>query len=299
MKIGLVLSGGGGKGAYELGVWKALKELDIDKYITVFSGTSIGAFNAVLFAQDDIKAAEALWEEVTIEQLVPLSKLMLLRKGIELTIGGRYINFVKKYMQHKFEVGVTTKDGATELANRYLKIDVVKKRGKSCYVACAELPDLKAKYFKITDYADFLAREMVIASASLPLIYDCSEIEGLKYIDGGLADNTPIKPVYDEGCEIIIVVLLSKESKVDKSLYPNSRIIEIIPRSLEGNVIKGILNLDMITKRNRIKEGYIDTINLLEPIMFLALLKKDMEESKKHSKISKIHSWVKRLQGNK
>lgn len=299
MKIGLVLSGGGGKGAYELGVWKALKELDIDKYITVFSGTSIGAFNAVLFAQDDIKAAEALWEEVTIEQLVPLSKLMLLRKGIELTIGGRYINFVKKYMQHKFEVGVTTKDGATELANRYLKIDVVKKRGKSCYVTCAELPDLKAKYFKITDYADFLAREMVIASASLPLIYDCSEIEGLKYIDGGLADNTPIKPVYDEGCEIIIVVLLSKESKVDKSLYPNSRIIEIIPRSLEGNVIKGILNLDMITKRNRIKEGYIDTINLLEPIMFLALLKKDMEESKKHSKISKIHSWVKRLQGNK
>ena len=36
MKIGLVLSGGGGKGAYELGVWKALKELKIDKYIGNF-----------------------------------------------------------------------------------------------------------------------------------------------------------------------------------------------------------------------------------------------------------------------
>ena len=44
MKIGLVLSGGGGKGAYELGVWKALKELNLNKYISVFSGTSIGAF---------------------------------------------------------------------------------------------------------------------------------------------------------------------------------------------------------------------------------------------------------------
>ncbi|MGL5756329.1 MAG: patatin-like phospholipase family protein [Paraclostridium sp.] len=61
MKIGLVLSGGGGKGAYELGVWKALKEMKLDPYIKVFSGTSIGAFNAVLFAQDDLDKAEALW----------------------------------------------------------------------------------------------------------------------------------------------------------------------------------------------------------------------------------------------
>ena len=32
MKVGLVLSGGGGKGAYELGVWKALVEMKLDKY---------------------------------------------------------------------------------------------------------------------------------------------------------------------------------------------------------------------------------------------------------------------------
>ena len=36
MKIGLVLAGGGGKGAYELGVWKALDELKLTKYITGF-----------------------------------------------------------------------------------------------------------------------------------------------------------------------------------------------------------------------------------------------------------------------
>ena len=44
MKIGLVLAGGGGKGAYELGVWKALKQLNLTKYISVFSGTSIEGF---------------------------------------------------------------------------------------------------------------------------------------------------------------------------------------------------------------------------------------------------------------
>lgn len=36
MKVGLVLAGGGGKGAYQLGVWKALKQFGIDKYIKIF-----------------------------------------------------------------------------------------------------------------------------------------------------------------------------------------------------------------------------------------------------------------------
>ena len=49
MKIGLVLAGGGARGAYQIGVWKALIELGIDKYIKVVSGTSIGAVNAMLF----------------------------------------------------------------------------------------------------------------------------------------------------------------------------------------------------------------------------------------------------------
>lgn len=279
MKIGLVLSGGGGKGAYELGVWKALKELNIDKYIDIFSGASIGAFNAVLFAQDDIKAAEDLWEEVTIEQLAPISKIMLFRKSIELTIGGKYINFVKKHMKRRFEVGITGKDGASEIINKYLDLDIVKKRRKTCYVVCSQLPDIIPKYFKITDYNDSLAKEMVIASASLPVIYDCSEIHGLKYIDGGLSDNIPIKPVYDEGCEIIIVVLLSKDSRVNKLLYPNSKIIEITPKNLDKNILKGMLNLDIIAKRNRIKEGYDDTINLLEPIILLGRLQQDSEVS--------------------
>lgn len=293
MKVGLVLSGGGGKGAYELGVWKALKELNIE--IDIFSGTSIGAINSVLFAQNDIKAAEELWEEVTMEQLAPISRAMLIRKGIELTIGGKYINFAKKHMKHRFEVGITHKDGATSIINKYLKVNLVKKCGKICYVTCSELPDLNVKYFKITDYDDELAKEMVIASASLPLIYDCSEIQGAKYIDGGLADNTPINPVYDEGCEIIIVVLLSKESKVNRSLYPNAKIIEIIPSKNDENILKGTLNLDVLTKRARIEEGYQDAINLLEPIMLLSIVQRDKIKLEKNSKVSKVYNWMKKI----
>lgn len=293
MKIGLVLSGGGGKGAYELGVWKGLKELGIDKYIDVFSGTSIGAFNAVLFAQDDMEAAELLWEEVTMEKLVPISKFELLRKGVGLLIGSKNINFAKKYINEKLHEGAATKEGAIEIIEKYLSFDKVKEKNKICYAAATELPDFKVKYFKINDYDNELCKKMITASASLPLIYESTEVLGESYIDGGMADNTPIQPVYGEGCDMIIVVLLSKEVKIDKSLYPNAKIIEIAPRNLSESVFDGTLNLDQVAKKSRIREGYINTIEVLGPIIELAKLKFEKEEEEKYKWLYKIYNWLK------
>ncbi|MGG7096970.1 patatin-like phospholipase family protein [Clostridium sardiniense] len=295
MKIGLVLSGGGGKGAYELGVWKALKELGLDKYIDVFAGTSIGAFNAVLFAQDDISAAEALWDEVTMDKLVPISKFQLIKRGIGLAIGSHHLNLAKKYMVQKLEEGGVSKDGAREIIEDYLNVGKVKERGKICYAACTELPDFTAKYFRINDYDDITAKEMIVASASLPMIYDCTEVLGGKYIDGGVADNTPIQPVYGENCDIIIVVLLSKDERVDKSLYPNTKILELIPRNLNESTLKGTLNLDMAAKRMRIKEGYNDTISLLEPVIIMAKLMHEREERENHPKLFRFYNWIKEI----
>ena len=286
MKIGLVLAGGGGKGAYELGVWKALKELSVDKYIDVFSGTSIGAFNAVLFAQDDLEKAIELWDKVTMNSLVPLSKFNLVKKGIALSVGAKNMNFVKKYMANSLENGVVAKDGLMKIVDNYIDIDKVKKRDKICYATCTEIPDFKVKYFKLNDYRVEDAKEIIMASASLPLIYESAQIEGKKYLDGGLMDNTPIQPVYGEGCDIIIVVLLSKDIRVDRSLYPNTKIIEIYPKELEENVIDGVLNLDINAKKNRINHGYNDTKNLLEPIMNLGI--NILEKEKKREESSTI-----------
>ncbi len=295
MKIGLVLSGGGGKGAYELGVWKALKELQIDKYIYVFSGTSIGAFNAILFAQDDLKAAEALWSEVTMDKIVPISKFDLLKKGIGLLIGAKNINFAKKYLnQHMYE-GVVSKDGAKEIINKYLDIECIKKNNKICYAACTELPDFTVKYFRVNDYSEELGKEIIIASASLPLIYEATDVLGGKYIDGGIADNTPIQPVYGEGCDIIIVVLLSKEARIDRDLYPNTHIIELYPRNLNESVINGTLNLDEEAKKNRIKEGYEDTIKSIEPILKMAEYKFALEEEENNPRLFKTYNYLKSI----
>ncbi len=64
--LGLVLSGGGAKGAYQIGVWKALCEKGLEGDVVAISGTSVGAINAALFAlvPDPVRCVE-LWREVS------------------------------------------------------------------------------------------------------------------------------------------------------------------------------------------------------------------------------------------
>ena len=293
MKIGLVLSGGGGKGAYELGVWNALRELDLDKYVKVISGTSIGAFNAVLFAQDDQEKEIGLWDEVTMDKLIPLTKFQLIRKGVGLAIGSRAMNFTKKYMKNRWDsVKSAPKDGVMNMINKYLDIDKMKESGRICYAACTELPNFTPKYFKLNDYSSEDAKDIIMASATLPIIYKSTSVENKKYFDGGIADNTPIQPVYGEGCDVIIVVLLSNDEEIDRSLYPNTKIIQIAPRINSEGMIKGTLNLDTDAKRKRIKHGYDDAMELLEPIFFIAKKAYLLEFEEKHPKIVKLVKFI-------
>ena len=293
MKIGLVLAGGGGKGAYELGVWKALKQLNLTKYISVFSGTSIGAFNSVLFAMDEMEKADELWEEVTMDKLVPVSKTELIKRGIGLYIGGKNLQLAKRFLTDKLEHGAISNDGAVEMVEKYLDFNKIKERKKICYATCTKLPNFNTKYFKINDYDDETAKKIVLASASLPLIYDSTEVLGEKYIDGGISDNVPIQPVYGEKCDVIIVVLLSKDAQIDRSLYPNSKLIIIAPENLAENTITGTLNLDTDAKRVRIIEGYNDTLNKIEPIMELIKFVHKKEEELKNPTLYKIYNYLK------
>ncbi|MGL6293008.1 patatin-like phospholipase family protein, partial [Eubacterium aggregans] len=74
-EYGLVLSGGGTKGAFEIGVWKALQEMDTP--ISCVIGTSIGSLNAALIAQNDFDAAYDFWTNLTINQVLKLNTTMV------------------------------------------------------------------------------------------------------------------------------------------------------------------------------------------------------------------------------
>ena len=99
MKRAVALCGGGTKGAYELGVWQALKELDIDYQIV--TGTSIGSINGAMMACEDYENAKMLWETIEMDKIM--------EDGINLTntIEGMYNQkealrpFLKKYVQNK------------------------------------------------------------------------------------------------------------------------------------------------------------------------------------------------------
>ena len=74
MEYGLVLAGGGVRGAYQIGVWKALKELKIK--VSAVSGVSIGAVNGALFVQGSKTKAERLWNKIAIGDIISLPKEM-------------------------------------------------------------------------------------------------------------------------------------------------------------------------------------------------------------------------------
>ncbi len=69
-QYGLVFSGGGGKGAFQIGVWKALEELKIADKISIVSGSSVGALNALLFSQGTYEQAVETWLSVDQEEML-------------------------------------------------------------------------------------------------------------------------------------------------------------------------------------------------------------------------------------
>ncbi len=88
---GLVLTGGGTKGCYEIGAWKALEELKIK--ISAVAGTSIGAINGAFYVQNDFELAYDIWTNIKIEDFISIesdSPLQLFvgtikEKGLDIT----------------------------------------------------------------------------------------------------------------------------------------------------------------------------------------------------------------------
>lgn len=271
MKIGLVLPGGGGKGAYQIGVMKALEELGIKKHIKYISGSSIGSLNSLLFMQGDLDIAREVWENISSEKILPVDNFDLVKKGFFLTLGSKNLSFVKKYIPSALQQGNLSRDGLLEISNKYLDVSKIQESGITSYASCADIETLNPKYFKYNDCDEERIKKIFLATSAIPTIYEPENIDGKLYVDGGVADNVPIQPLYGEGCEIIIIAHLNKDFIVKKEDFPNTKIIEIFPSFMEDGVIKGLLNFSTDTLKRRMQRGYDDTMNTLGPIIDLAL----------------------------
>lgn len=285
MKIGLVLAGGGGRGAYQIGVMKALRELSLDKYIKVISGTSIGALNAILFMSDDLDKAIDIWKSISKEEILPTDDNNLTIRSMLLHLGIKNMSFIKKYMPKIILGGNISRDGLINIMNK-IDFDFIKKSERVCYAACTDSAKLTARYFKINDYEEEDIKKILLATSAIPMIYDYEEIESIKYLDGGIVDNVPIQPVYGENCNIIIVVHLAKESDIDKRLFPNTHIIEILPTIMEDGLFEGTLEFDEDMSMKRMNIGYEDTIEIIKPIMELTRYIDNVEREEVKDRLS-------------
>lgn len=268
MKLGLVLGGGGGRGAYQIGVWEALRELGIDKHIKVISGTSIGALNAMLFMQGDLELAKKAWINLQQEEVLPLNKKNIIMQGkIRIFNTVARINKILDLKPDLLYEGEFSRQGILNVMDEFLDIKKALESSIPCYCTCSDIVLKDKIYFKVQDYPEDIIKDILLASSAIPGIYDAVEINGRLYLDGGLKDNVPILPVYNEGCDIIIVVRLCPEDTIDYSRFPGVQMIDITLQEDKDIAQDGLFDFSHETVRQKMAAGYSGTMNLIMPIV--------------------------------
>ena len=133
MKFGLVLSGGGAKGAYEAGAIKAMGEMDVIEKVYGVSGTSVGALNTLVFAMDDVALMEELWENIGLMTVAAPKVADGDSRAIKDIVGKLHIT---AQMQGSGDTAVFTQNSLRESINK--SCDFEKKRAhRARLLACA------------------------------------------------------------------------------------------------------------------------------------------------------------------
>lgn len=253
---GLVLSGGGAKGSYQIGVWKAMKELGIESWIGGISGASIGALNAALFACGDYKMAETAWTEVDLLSVFDTEWTLL--DGKEGTFSREeMLTLIRRYVQ--FSKLMTRKEPVICSVSRLLSNDQYRSSiqglmGETVYAG---------EYMHIDGRTAEMVESVLLASSALPFVYEPVEINGAYYRDGGLTDNVPIQPLYDLGYRKIILIGLKAEMKRMEAAYPDVEFLSIYPSYPLGDLFRGTLNFQPRHIKACEQLGYKDGIRTI------------------------------------
>lgn len=224
MDYGLVLAGGGMRGAYQIGVWRALREMNIN--ITAIAGTSIGAINGAMFAQGDCENAEKLWREIRPEDIAaPTSDIL--------------------------KDGIADMSPLENMLRSVVDEDKLRKSPIDFGIAAFSLRDKSGickfkseiPHGKMIDY--------IMASACVPGV-KARRIDGDILIDGGVSNNMPINMLSDRMQNLISVDIKGIGLNTDIDLS-GKNVIEIVFERPETGVAE--VNSDGI--RRSIRSGYI------------------------------------------
>jgi NTE family protein len=193
IKRALILSGGGGRGAYQVGVWRRLQEIGWQP--DMVCGTSIGSINGALIGSGwDADRLEAFWESLDRKQAFRVSLWRRIKYRIDRLLG-RHTNFPA--LLDNEPLRQTLLEAIDE---RLLRDDQPR-----VTVAATNVCRARLEYFS----GEQLTVEHILASCAIPVVFPWSAIDGELYWDGGVMANTPVFPALEAGATEILVVLLA------------------------------------------------------------------------------------------
>lgn len=266
-KIGLVFSGGGAKGSYQIGVWKALREVGLERVITHVSGTSVGALNACFFAIGAFEQAVEAWNSLAVRDVLAIDKNKidaLATKVEDLGIARTFAESALSLLGKNRSGGIFSRNRLSRLIEQELDSTAIQHSQIKAYATCFEKSTMEAEYFLLNTQNAETIKAILLASSAIPVVFESHTIGQKEYLDGGLVDNTPIKPLYDAGVRSFIVVHLSQTGVVDTKLYPGARFLEIASVRDRGNFLTGTLNFSRQTVEQGLDDGYTDAMDILQ-----------------------------------
>ena len=297
--IGLILEGGGGKGAYQIGVWRYLRETGLDRQVCAVSGTSVGALNAALFAAGDYQRAEAIWMNIRPELIlsprtysVDDVKRWLAESGITSVPsaprrpGAPAPTVATLATAISASLGQSlpfSREGLWHLMREGVDFEAIRNAAIPCFATCLTAPGLEIRRFDLRRFSPEDAQDaqaILLASSAIPVVFDRVEVQGESYCDGGVpvvGDNAPIEPVFQLGVRHIVVVHLSQDILLNHARYPGSKIVEITPQTDLGGLVDGTLDFTADGAAWRMEQGYQDTKRTLGSFVEAALLHRQNE----------------------
>ncbi len=240
MKVALVLSGGGGRGGYQLGVWQALDELETK--IDIVTGTSVGALNGVFYVQRAYDIANRVWRALTPSTVLSLKNTDSKLAEIEL--------FSRMF------VGGTDALPLEKTVKELLDEEAVRKSDRRFGLVTVRVPSIKALSLSIDDIPEGKLADYVIASVSAFPMFKPKQIDGEMYIDGGYYDNKPINLALDMGADKIICIDLEAPGNNIRRPKRKVETITIKPRRQPGN----FMQFDSGVVEKYAYLGYTDTL---------------------------------------
>ncbi|MEW6351113.1 MAG: patatin-like phospholipase family protein [Thermodesulfobacteriota bacterium] len=287
--MGLVLSGGGARGAYQLGCWKAFLERGLE--FEAVAGSSIGALNGALICQGDWDAAYALWTDITsapivrpdYARLAKLAAALVTDVGLLLLPGPKLRALrlltraatVAKIMSGKGFVGLLQSEGLIQIERFRPILEDSLDMGKvlasrvKLFVTVTKQPGLTnprggGHWFTLQDHSAEEAFAILAASMALPLVFGPIELGGRYYRDGAIAHKFPVEPLYEMGLRRMVGVGTRAVDHYTQSDYPGCHITLIRPREPLGYFPFATFRFTPEALKEWMLRGYADAVAVLD-----------------------------------